>query len=489
MWSPPIIYPKSRKCPSKLVRSADCQLVLVSSYGKYTAFQNEMLRFHSSNIYNSLKIEECTCIDSVISGDETSDTRSKVKCNVKTQNKKCKRRNSHTKKSKLSKIKDDNHTFIEIYTINVFGRDTPLVSHSKYISRSDVKQHVQRITSGIINTHIVLTCNGLVNFDVISPGDKVRVEVGLAGGGRKKLALEIHPEKKCTECYICKVQNVIGETYCYLIRRQEKTSFVNYVRSKYQKIKDDSCICRRCERKMEREMLITESADPPPNKKARTECSAKQHLGISGCDSEIHVSEWDLYTVMAGLKYQDVTKSNVDNVALCRKHYSVTYDFKKCRTVRCCACNVYLGEKNSLSKKYNFEFSEIDTELFMMLSNIATEEFRCKVDVAENSLFCRKCYVKMTEIISQNKTVFQNPAIHKPILHDIMSTHPFEEVVNSCPDSEKIEEVVFNSSVNHLAQVFLSQRVMILRELYVWYKKVQNLEVSKNMEMTFLKLP
>ena len=99
---------------------------------------------------------------------------------------------------------------------------------------------------------------------------------------------------------------------------------------------------------------------------------------------------------------------------------------------------------------------------------MATDKFLIPISVSEKSdRLCRKCYYTFVGMIMNDHTVFKYPAVHKYFLNEIMSNHPFEEL-NSCPDSEKIEEEAYNSSVNHLAKVFLCGRVMIMNDLYTF---------------------
>ncbi len=289
------------------------------------------------------------------------------------------------------------------------------------------------------------------------PGDKISVSPGLRGGGRKK---EIHNGAPCSSCFICKSPASSGNRYIHLCRKMEKhMDFVEYVKLKHPDIKDDSCVCRTCERKIER-MMQQQSVAPtdlPPSKKPRTACAAMEHLGFTDCGDSTITTEWDLKTVAAGLMYQgEVEPVNSDVlVSLCKKHYHCVYDVVKGRNMKCCACNISLSEKYSNSRKFSCNFSGCDQDFFVLLSSKASSYYKQTLTVERDSIFCKKCYDPFIKIISQDKLVFQNPAVHTPLLLDIIAEYPADEDMDSCPDTTQIEEAAFSATVSYLAQTFL----------------------------------
>ena len=358
------------------------------------------------------------------------------------------------------------------YRIKVFGKDTELFSESKHITHSIVKQHVKDLTSKKAVRNCIIICNGKVNCDKIFPNDNITVCPGLQGGGRQR---ELHGGAPCMSCFICKkAAAYTGEKYTHLIRKQKKADgipFVDFVKSKYSNIKDDSCICRGCEQKIQRELKSSsQELGPPPSKRPRTECVAKEHLGFSDCDGNVVSTDWDLETVVEGLMYQhDIMCDNEDKVSLCKIHYHRVYDSLKCRNfINCCSCQRGIGPKRTC-RKYACNFPGCDKDLYELLSSLASEFFQRTVTITKDSQFCGDCYDPFLNIIVKNKKVFQNPAIHQPILLDIMAEYTADVDMNSCPDSETIEEAAFNSTVNHVAQMFYDKRVVLLKDLYLYY--------------------
>ena len=339
------LTPKDLSSPMKSTTLPDLLLVIVSRNGKYRLFENEFDRFYSYNRYSLLDVET---VDESL---ESLPTASRKVERRKTSN------ISHKAKTLMKNVSS-----LEIYNINLFGRESQFISHSKHISRTEVKKHVKQYAGRLLNTTLVITCNGKVNFDVIYPSDLVRVEVGLlgGGGGRGRRKTDIHPGRGCLECFICSDKLSFSESYCHLNTNIQlgKFNFVNYVRSQHEDILDDSCICRRCEKKMQRDMLnaSASSSGPSPSKKARTECGAKQHLGFSDCDSDNIRSEWNLQTVAAGLKCQAEPLSMTDHLSLCRKHYHLVYDFIKIGVLNAVHVVLIWGENTLLQSNIASHF-------------------------------------------------------------------------------------------------------------------------------------
>jgi hypothetical protein len=96
--------------------------------------------------------------------------------------------------------------------------------------------------------------------------------------------------------------------------------------------------------------------------------------------------------------------------------------------------------------------------------------FNITVQISTESLFCRGCYDKFISHVSKDIDIFQHPAVHKPLLLDIISEHPSDIVLDSTASAAAdMEQAAYDATVHQLAQIFLSKRVIIMKELWDYY--------------------
>jgi hypothetical protein len=421
-----------------------------SSYKKVNEIEVTSTTYVPVNRFSCLTVEQ---LPSEIESDEHFKNTQKKTVNEKEKRKSCKR---------------DQYQ----YKVEVFGKDTILMSNYNFVTRAEIKTHAEELTSRKTVRNIIVTCNGNVNFGKIYPKSKIIVSTGLVGGGRKKL--DLHDGKPCASCFLCKNGDTTWR-YVHLVRKQEKDlNFVEYVNSKYVDIKQDSCLCRKCEMRILREMK-PQPADVGPRKKPRRDCAASVHLGISDCDKVLVQSDWNLNTVAEGLLHKHTMQLDEDfKVVLCKKHYNVVYDRLKKRSIKCCVCEKSLNEKKGIHRHYMFSFSGCDEETYNALSSNASGLFKKTLNLSNNSNFCRTCYYPLMQIISQEKELFRNDAVHTTLLLDIVAEHPVEDIIDIIHESGKSEKLAFDHTVNYLAQQFLEKRVIVLKQLHSYYIKKTN---------------
>ena len=441
--------------------SSGLMAIQVKRDGTFTPFSNDLQDFNSFNVFSLLPRQEF---------EEPS-----LQCD------KCV--NNTLKKSGSETNTEPKSNSLYSFHINVLGRQSQLKVNKKHITRFDVHNHISKLKyfKRIPNKYVI-KCNGLFKFKKMYPSDKICIEVvGLLGGGRGRKK-SLHGGQPCPGCFICKRENKDNiERYTHISRMEENhPNFVMYVTGKYPEIKGDSCICRACERKLVKELeskaathKVDHTLSSPPSKKVRVgECAVKI-LSSSECTGKLCKirPEWSADTIGKALsKTGELVPDEIS--FLCKKHYSIVYDYVENRKTKCSACKVWLDNKRNASKrkyKLHIDISN-DEELLTDLMSIACEIFSDDIILTKDSHFCYHCFQKF----QTNEKVFKNPKYHESLLKDIAKSHPVE--MESMNDNS-IEICAFNKSVNVLCKRFLSKRAMLLSELFKVY--LDEIESSK----------
>ncbi len=139
---------------------------------------------------------------------------------------------------------DDNVANYE-YKINFCGRIFPYISNKTRLTNKQVLKFLKQKVK--VKENISVKCNGTSNHRFILPSDNIVCITGLMGGARSKDAKtykDIHPNKICDKCFVCKKS---GTRFIHLIQRKENDRFVTFVQQLHPTLDECSCICRACE--------------------------------------------------------------------------------------------------------------------------------------------------------------------------------------------------------------------------------------------------
>ena len=139
--------------------------MLVSSSGKFRCFEHDFEGYYSNNKFAVLQVDDLPDTEDsrdadIISRNALHSKMSEAKINVKK-----------VSKQRLGK----QNSFLEINRVNMFGRETNLVSDKRSVSRLDIKRHVETCSSKLIKSKWIITCNGKSNLKIANPSDKIRV--------------------------------------------------------------------------------------------------------------------------------------------------------------------------------------------------------------------------------------------------------------------------------------------------------------------------
>jgi hypothetical protein len=350
---------------------------------------------------------------------------------------------------------------LENFTINLFGKKLVIAHGKKCLYRGDIVNYIRNVY--LVKVPFVVLCNGQTNFDCIQPSDVIDVEICLIGGGRKKV---VHHDENCGPCYICKEKS---NRYCHLANRTDNLEFVNFVENMYPGIEKSSCICRKCERRFEREIDNEEAASDM--KKARTICSVGDYLMVSSCDGDLVGSHFNLAQVSSCIEYDENVITDlpqVEDVWLCRKHYNVVYETINLLRKNCTSCNELLLKRmyNDVGSIYSPLVHASDTSIYEVISVIGKQIFNQNIDISADSCFCKKCYYELKSALLSDQYVYSYPVIHMNILKGIIEDANTTLCNN---ESRKNEEYAFCHCVSTLGDVFLTNNVMSLRYLHNMY--------------------